>query len=89
MVAGEGTFAGRRTASVSCDPLFFEQKNYTLIAEANEGHTLEFDHENVSIRKNVTRFGRKDHVLSGTLNFRDDNTKQIAQTLQEMLKKNL
>ena len=72
VVAGEGTFAGRCTASVSCDPLFFEQKNYALIAEANEGHTLGFDHENVNIRKNITRFGRKDHVLSGTLNFRND-----------------
>ena len=72
VVAGEGTFAGRRTASVSCDPLFFEQKNYALIAEANEGHTLEFDHENANLRKNITRFGRKDHVLSGTLNFRND-----------------
>ena len=72
VVAGEGTFAGRRTASVSCDPLFFEQKNYALIAEANEGHTLEFDHENVNLRKNITRFGRKDNVLSGTLNFRND-----------------
>ena len=72
VVAGEGTFAGRRTASISCEPLFFEQKNYALIAEANEGHTLEFDHENVNLRKNITRFGRKDHVLSGTLNFRND-----------------
>ena len=40
VVAGEGTFAGRCTASVSCDPLFFEQKNYALIAEANEGCPL-------------------------------------------------
>ena len=72
VVAGEGTFAGRCTASVSCDPLFFEQKNYALIAEASEGHTLEFDHENANLRKNITRFGRKDHVLSGTLNFRND-----------------
>lgn len=71
-IISEGTFAGKFTANVSCDPLFFEQTSYTLIAEANEGHTLEFDHENVNLRKSITRFGRKDLVLSGILNFRNE-----------------
>lgn len=61
--------------SVSCDPMFFEQKSYTLIAESREGHTLEFNHENVYLRKNIACFGRKNHVLSGTLIFKLDGQK--------------
>ena len=72
VVASEGVFAGRCTVSVSCDPLFFEQKTYALIAEAKEGHTLEFDHENVNLRKNISRYGRKNHALWGNLNFQND-----------------
>ena len=71
-VVSDAVFAGKCTATISCDPLFFEQTSYTLIAQANEGHKLEFDHENVNLRKSITRFGRKDHVLSGILNFRNE-----------------
>ena len=71
-VASDAVFAGKCTATISCDPLFFEQTSYTLIAQANEGHKLEFDHENANLRKSITRFGRKDHVLSGILNFRNE-----------------
>ena len=34
--------------------------------------TSERDHENANLRKSITRFGRKDHVLSGILNFRNE-----------------
>ena len=43
----EGTLAGRCTAPVLCDPIFFRQKSDILIAEAYEGCTLEFDYVNV------------------------------------------
>ena len=71
-VVSDAAYAGKCTANISCDPLFFEQTSYTLIAQANEGHKLEFDHENANLRKGITRFGRKDHVLSGILNFRNE-----------------
>ena len=49
-VVSDAAYAGKCTATISCDPLFFEQISYTLIAQANEGHKLEFDHENANLR---------------------------------------
>ena len=37
-VVSDAVFKGKCTVTISCDPLFFEQTSYTLIAQANEGH---------------------------------------------------
>lgn len=50
-------------------PLFFEQQRYEIIIEPEEGHKVEFWHENYNIRKNVTPVGRKSDMLSGVINF--------------------
>ena len=71
-VVSNAVFAGKWTATISCDPLFFEQTSYTLIAQANEGHKLEFDRDYANLRKSITRFGCKGHVLSCILNFRNE-----------------
>mgnify|MGYP002764984941 FL=1 len=50
-------------------PLFFEQQRYEIVIEPEEGHKVEFWHENYNIRKNVTPVGRKSDMLSGVINF--------------------
>lgn len=50
-------------------PLFFEQQRYEIIIEPEEGHTVEFWHENYSIRKGITSVGRRSAILSGIINF--------------------
>lgn len=50
-------------------PLFFEQQRYEIIIEPEEGHTVEFWHDNYNVRKNVTPVGRKSSMLSGVINF--------------------
>lgn len=50
-------------------PLFFEQQRYEIIIEPEEGHKVEFWHENYNVRKNVTPVGRKSDMLSGVINF--------------------
>ena len=56
-------------ASYRLRPLFFEQQRYEIIIEPEEGHNVEFWHENYNIRKNVTPAGRKSNMLSGVINF--------------------
>lgn len=62
--------------SLPCDPIFFEQRSYSLYAkvrgENSHDRRLEFDHENVSLRKSVTPLGWYNSKLSGNLNFRND-----------------
>lgn len=53
-------------------PLFFEQQRYEIIIEPEEGHKVEFWHENYNIRKNITPVGRKSNMLSGVINFGND-----------------
>ena len=50
-------------------PIFFEQQRYEIIIEPEDGHRVEFWHENYNIRKNVTPVGRKSAMLSGIINF--------------------
>lgn len=50
-------------------PIFFEQQRYEIIIEPEDGHTVEFWHENYNVRKNVTPVGRKSTILSGIINF--------------------
>lgn len=62
--------------SLACDPIFFEQRNYSLYAEVREenssDHKLDFEHENVSLRKCITPLGHYESRLSGNLNFSND-----------------
>lgn len=53
-------------------PVFFEQQQYEIVIEPEEGHIVEFWHENYNIRKNVTPVGRKSNMLSGIINFGND-----------------
>lgn len=50
-------------------PLFFEQQHYEVIIEPEDGHNVEFWHENYNVRKNVTPVGHKSSMLSGIINF--------------------
>lgn len=54
------------------EPLFFEQTSYSLTSEDREGHRLEFDHADALLRNSITRFCRKDYVMYGELNFRNE-----------------
>lgn len=53
-------------------PVFFEQQRYELIIEPEDGHTVDFWHDNYNVRKNVTPVGRKSSMLSGIINFGND-----------------
>ncbi len=53
-------------------PKFFEQKRYELIIEPEEGHTVEFWHENYHVRNKVSQVGRTGKLLSGVINFGND-----------------
>ncbi len=53
-------------------PVFFEQKRYELIIEPEEGHTVEFWHENYHIRNKVSKVGRTRPLLTGVINFGND-----------------
>lgn len=53
-------------------PLFFEQQCYEIVIEPEEGHNVEFWHENYNVRKNVTPVGRKSDLLSGIINFKNE-----------------
>ena len=70
------TDSGQRSVKAISAPLFFEQTNYQLIAEANSDsvapHKLDFDHENADLRKSITHFGHKSNVLYGNVNFRNE-----------------
>ena len=47
------------TGEYRVTPLFFEQQNYEMIIEPlDDGHTVEFWHENYNIRNKITPVGR-------------------------------
>ncbi|MCR5385506.1 MAG: restriction endonuclease-like protein [Treponema sp.] len=52
-------------------PLFYEQQRYEIIIES-EYENCAFWHENLNVRKQVSRVGRNSKVLSGILNFGND-----------------
>ena len=60
------------TGEYRVTPLFFEQQNYEMIIEPlDDGHTVEFWHENYNIRNKITPVGRSG-ILSGIINFRNE-----------------
>ena len=69
--AANGEFINGSTYSgiYTIEPLFFEQQRYELLIEAVDGHTIAFWHDNINIRKNVTRASRNHEILSGVINF--------------------
>ena len=50
-------------------PMFYEQQQYEIIIEAEDGHQVSFWHDNINIRNKVTRASRKHEILSGVINF--------------------
>ena len=53
-------------------PLFFEQRRYELIIEALEGHSVSFWHDNYHVRKQLSRVGKNQQLLTGVINFGND-----------------
>lgn len=64
-----GIGSGVRSGTYTILPLFFEQQRYEIIIEAEEGHRVEFWHENINVRNKVTAVGRSSRLLSGIINF--------------------
>lgn len=58
--------------SVYSYPFFYEQQDYQILIEAKNDLKLEFYHENRNIRKSVSSLTRKENILMGTINFRND-----------------
>ena len=56
----------------SITPLFFEQQQYEIIIEAVDGCTVQFWHDNINIRKKVTRVSSTHEILTGVINFGND-----------------
>ena len=50
-------------------PIFFEQQRYEIVIESLGDNTVEFWHDNYSIRSKVTTVGRSTRILSGVINF--------------------
>ena len=63
--------ANKYACSPKTIPLFYEQQRYEIIIES-ETEDCTFWHENLNVRKQVSRVGRTSKVLSGILNFGND-----------------
>lgn len=50
-------------------PIFYEQQQYEILIEAEDGHKVAFWHDNINIRNKVTRASRNHEILSGVINF--------------------
>ena len=50
-------------------PLFFEQQQYELVIEQEQGYKVSFWHDNLNVRNKVTPTGRLREMLSGVINF--------------------
>lgn len=50
-------------------PMFYEQQQYEIIIEGNDGHKITFWHDNINVRNKVTRASRNYEILSGVINF--------------------
>lgn len=68
-VRGNKISDGTNSEVLQIAPIFYEQQRYELIIEANDGHTVEFWHDNINIRNKVTKVGRNSQILSGVINF--------------------
>ena len=62
------TFSGIYTVA----PLFYEQQQYEIIIEAVDGYTVQFWHDNINVRKKVTRASRSHEIITGVINFGND-----------------
>jgi predicted component of viral defense system (DUF524 family) len=62
------TFSGIYTVA----PLFYEQQQYEIVIEAVDGYTVQFWHDNINVRKKVTRASRSHEILTGVINFGND-----------------
>ena len=69
--AANGEFINGSTCSgiYTVEPLFFEQQRYEILIEAADGHTVAFWHDNINIRRKVTRASHHHEILSGIINF--------------------
>ena len=64
---------GRPSSGIfTITPLFFEQQQYEIIIEAVDGCTVQFWHDNINIRKKVTRVSSTHEILTGVINFGND-----------------
>lgn len=57
------------TGIYSIYPMFYEQQQYEIVIEAEDGHTVAFWHDNLNVRNKVTRASRNHEILSGVINF--------------------
>jgi len=75
ILKGEAAFGPLMETRFSCignfqvAPLFYEQQRYEIVIQAEEGHTVEFWHDNYSIRNKVGQVGHNTRILSGIINF--------------------
>lgn len=60
---------GESVGIYSITPMFYEQQQYEIIIEAEDGHKVEFWHDNINVRNKVTRASRNHEILSGVINF--------------------
>lgn len=57
------------TGIYSIYPMFYEQQQYEIVIEAEDGHKVAFWHDNLNVRNKVTRASRNHEILSGVINF--------------------
>lgn len=75
ILKGEAAFGPLMETRFSCignfqvAPLFYEQQRYEIVIQAEEGQTVEFWHDNYSIRNKVGQVGHNTRILSGIINF--------------------
>ncbi|MEJ6949390.1 DUF2357 domain-containing protein [Natronospora cellulosivora (SeqCode)] len=60
------------SSSVFSYPFFYEQQDYQILIESKGDLELEFYHQNRNIRESVSKLSRKNNILMGTINFRND-----------------
>lgn len=57
------------TGIYSIYPMFYEQQQYEIVIEAEDGYKIAFWHDNLNVRNKVTRASRNHEILSGVINF--------------------
>lgn len=57
------------TGFYSIKPMFYEQQQYEIVIEAEDGYKVAFWHDNLNVRNKVTRASRNHEILSGVINF--------------------
>lgn len=49
--------------------MFYEQQQYEIVIEAEDGYKVAFWHDNLNVHNKVTRASRNHEILSGVINF--------------------